>query len=103
MFAVIASGGKQHRIAEGETLRLEKMPVAVGDTVEFDEVLVLGDKDDVKIGQPYVDGGRVAAEVLGHYRGDKVQVLKFKRRKGYRRQQGHRQWYTEVKITDISG
>src|SRR5690606_7713049 len=101
MYAVIVSGGKQHRVVEGETLRLEKLEVATGETVDFDKVLMVADGDNVKIGAPYVDGGKVTAEVVSHGRGDKVRIIKFRRRKHFRKQQGHRQWFTEVKITGI--
>lgn len=103
MYAVIVSGGKQHRVVEGETLRLEKLDVATGETVDFDKVLMVGEGENVKVGAPYVDGGKVSAEVVSHGRGDKVRIIKFRRRKHSRKQQGHRQWYTEVKITGISG
>lgn len=102
MFAVIASGGKQHRVIEGEVLQLEKLDVPVGETIEFNEVLMVGADAEVKIGQPYVAGSKVSAEVLTHDRGKKIDVIKFRRRKGYRRKQGHRQWQTKVKITAIS-
>ncbi len=102
MYAVIESGGKQHRVVEGEILRLEKLESATGESIDFDKVLLVADGDDVKIGAPYVSGGTVKAEVLSHGRGDKVRIIKFKRRKHYRKQQGHRQWFTEVKITGIS-
>ena len=103
MYAVIQSGGKQHRVVEGEVLKLEKIAVAAGDTVEFDQVLLLGSGEDVKIGTPLVAGSKVTAEVLAHGRHDKIKIIKFNRRKHYRRQAGHRQSYTEVKITAISG
>ena len=102
MYAVIESGGKQHRVTEGETLKLEKIEVPTGDTVEFDRVLMIGAGDDVRIGTPLVAGGRVTAEVVSHGRHDKVRIVKFNRRKHYRKQDGHRQWYTEVKITGIT-
>lgn len=101
MYAVIESGGKQHRVVEGETLRLEKLEVATGDTIGFDKVLMVANGDDVKVGAPYVAGGRVSAEIVGHGRGDKVKIIKFRRRKHHRKQMGHRQWFTEVKITGI--
>lgn len=101
MYAVIESGGKQHRVVEGETLRLEKLEVATGETINFDKILMVADGDDIKVGAPYVDGGSVSAEVVSHGRGDKVRIIKFRRRKHYRKQQGHRQWFTEVKITGI--
>jgi large subunit ribosomal protein L21 len=102
MYAVIVSGGKQHRVAEGETLKLEKIDAATGDTVEFDQVLMVGGGDDVRIGKPLVEGGKVTAEVVSHGRHDKVRIVKFNRRKHYRKETGHRQWFTEVKITGIS-
>ncbi|GAB3274437.1 50S ribosomal protein L21 [Parahaliea aestuarii] len=102
MYAVIESGGKQHRVVEGETLKLEKLEVATGEAVEFDRVLMIGG-DDVKIGTPLVAGGKVTAEVVSHGRHDKVKIVKFNRRKHHRKETGHRQWYTEVKITGING
>ncbi len=102
MYAVIESGGKQHRVAEGETLKLEKIEVATGETVEFDKVLMIGGGDDVKIGAPLVSGAKVTAEVLAQGRHKKIKIIKFNRRKHYRKETGHRQWYTEVKITGIS-
>ena len=101
MYAVIESGGKQHRVIEGETLKLEKIEAATGDTVEFDRVLMVGG-DNVKIGTPLVAGSKVTAEVVAHGRHPKVKIVKFNRRKHYRRETGHRQWFTEVKITGIS-
>ena len=102
MYAVIESGGKQHRVVEGETLKLEKIEVPTGETVEFDRVLMIGG-EAVKIGTPLVDGGKVTAEVVAHGRHKKVTIIKFNRRKHFRKQAGHREWYTEVKITGISG
>ena len=101
MYAVIESGGKQHRVEKGEILQLEKLNAATGDNVKFDKVLLVGEGESVKIGKPYVQGGQVTAEVLREGRGDKIKIIKFNRRKNYKRQQGHRQWYTEVKITGI--
>ena len=103
MFAVIESGGKQHRVEEGEILRLEKLAAGPGETVTFDRVLLIAEGDDIKVGTPFVDGGEVTAEVVGEGRGDKVTVIKFKRRKNYHRKQGHRQSYTEVRVTGIRG
>lgn len=102
MYAVIVSGGKQHRVVEGETLKLEKLDAATGDTINFDKVLMVGEGADVKIGAPYVDSGKVTAEVVSHGRHKKVSIIKFRRRKHHRKQMGHRQWFTEVKITGIS-
>jgi large subunit ribosomal protein L21 len=102
MYAVIESGGKQHRVEEGEVLRLEKLEASTGDSVSFDKVLMIGEGADVKIGKPYIEGN-VTAEVLNHGRADKVSIIKFRRRKHHMKHQGHRQWYTELKITAISG
>ncbi len=101
MYAVFVSGGKQHRVAEGQVLRLEKLEVETGSTVEFDKVLLVADGDNVKVGAPVVDGAKVTAEVVTHGRGEKVKIVKFRRRKHHRKQMGHRQWFTEVKITGI--
>lgn len=103
MYAVFQSGGKQHRVSEGQTLRLEKLDVETGATVEFDSVLMIANGEEITVGAPLVEGGKVVAEVVKHGRGDKVKIVKFKRRKHSRKQQGHRQWYTEVKITGING
>ena len=103
MYAVIVSGGKQHRVVEGETLKLEKIEVETGGTVEFDRVLLVADGDKVQVGAPVVDGAKVTAEVVSHGRADKIQIIKFRRRKHSMKRQGHRQWFTEVKITGIRG
>ncbi|GAB3092298.1 50S ribosomal protein L21 [Aestuariicella hydrocarbonica] len=103
MYAVFKSGGKQHRVVEGETLKLEKIEVATGETIEFDEVFLVANGEDIKIGAPVVEGAKVTAEVVSHGRGDKVKIIKFRRRKHSMKRQGHRQWYTEVKITGIKG
>lgn len=103
MYAVIVSGGKQHRVVEGEILRLEKLEVETGASFNFDQILMVGSGSDVKIGAPIVAGATVKAEVLSHGRADKVTIIKFRRRKHSMKRQGHRQWYTEVKITGISG
>ncbi len=101
MYAVIKSGGKQYRVAEGDVLRVEKLDAAAGDTINFDQVLLVADGDDVKVGTPRVEGGSVSAEVVDQARARKVEVVKFKRRKDYQRHYGHRQHYTEVRITGI--
>ncbi|MGI9251939.1 MAG: 50S ribosomal protein L21 [Pseudohongiellaceae bacterium] len=101
MYAVIESGGKQHRVVEGDILRLEKLDVAIDKTVTFDKILMVGEGESVKIGTPYVAGSKVTAQVLKQGRGDKVRIVKLRRRKNSRMTQGHRQWFTEVKITEI--
>ena len=102
MYAVIESGGKQHRVTEGEVLKLEKIEAGTGDKVDFDKVLMVGEGADVEVGTPYVKSGKVTAEVISHGRADKVKIIKFHRRKHHQKQMGHRQWFTEVKITKIS-
>ena len=102
MFAVFQSGGKQHRVSEGDMVKLELLTVEPGDEVIFDKVLLVSHGEDVSVGAPFVETGRVTAEVVRTERAKKIRVLKFKRRKDYMRRQGHRQWFTEVKITAIS-
>lgn len=102
MYAVISTGGKQYRVREGSVLRVEKLDARAGDKIEFDRVLLVGEGEDVKVGAPFVAGGKVEAEVQEQGRARKVGVVKFKRRKNYLRQHGHRQAYTRVKVTGIS-
>ena len=101
MYAVIESGGKQHRVEEGEVLQLEKLDAAAGDKVKFDRILLVGEGESVKIGKPYVEGGQVEAKVVKQGRGKKIKIVKFNRRKHFKKQQGHRQFFTEVEITAI--
>lgn len=103
MYAVIISGGKQHRVVEGETLKLEKIEQPTDAKIEFDQVLMVGEGADVKIGAPYVAGAKVTAEVVSQGRHKKVKIIKFRRRKHHMKGAGHRQWFTEVKITGIKG
>ncbi|RJQ45326.1 MAG: 50S ribosomal protein L21 [Gammaproteobacteria bacterium] len=103
MYAVIVTGGKQYRVAQGEKLRVEKLDAAEGATVEFDQVLMVGEGDSAKIGAPLVAGGKVTARVTAQGRGDKIKIIKFRRRKHHMKQMGHRQSYTEVEITGITG
>ena len=103
MYAVVESGGKQHRVTEGETLKVEKLDIATGESLTIDQVLMVGEGESVKIGAPYVAGSSVTAEVVSHGRHEKVTIVKFRRRKHHRKQMGHRQWYTELKITSIAG
>lgn len=102
MYAVIKSGGKQHRVVEGERLKVELLAVEPGQVITFDDVLMVVNGDNIQVGTPIVAGAKVTAEVLDHGRHDKVRIVKFRRRKHYRRQAGHRQYYTELKITGIS-
>ncbi len=103
MYAVIKTGGKQYRVEGGDVVRIEKIEVATGESVDFDQVLLVANGDDVKVGQPMLDGAKVTAEVLEQGRHKKIKIVKFRRRKHSRKQQGHRQWYTAVKITGIQG
>ncbi|EHQ51838.1 50S ribosomal protein L21 [Ectothiorhodospira sp. PHS-1] len=103
MYAVIATGGKQYRVAQGDVIRVEKLDAESGASVEFDNVLLVGSGEDVKVGAPFVEGGKVTASVKSHGRADKVEIIKFRRRKHSRKQMGHRQHFTEVEITSISG
>ena len=101
MYAVIATGGKQYRVAEGDVVRIEKLAAELGATVEFDEVLLVGSGADVKVGAPLVAGSKVSGVVHKHGNGDKKAIVKFRRRKHYLRQGTHRQFYTDVRITGI--
>jgi len=103
MFAVIQTGGKQYRVSEGSVLRIEKLPADAGATVEFGEVLLVGEGDSVKLGKPFLSGAKVTATVQSHGKAAKVRIVKFRRRKHYLRQKNHRQPFTEVKVTGIVG
>jgi large subunit ribosomal protein L21 len=103
MYAVIKTGGKQYKVAAGDKLKIETLVAEVGAKVTFDEVLMVADGDNRKVGAPHVSGAKVTAEVLAHGRGDKIRIIKHRRRKHYHKEQGHRQNYTEVKITGITG
>ena len=102
MYAVIATGGKQYRVENGTILKVEKLDAEPGATVEFGEVLLIGDGDDIKVGAPLLMGGKVSGVVETHGKGGKKVIVKFRRRKHYLRQGTHRQQYTQVKITGIS-
>ncbi|MGJ0485366.1 MAG: 50S ribosomal protein L21 [Methylomicrobium sp.] len=102
MYAVIQTGGKQYRVAEGTTLKIEKLELGTGDSVEFDKVLLVQSGDAVKVGAPFLEGGKVSATVLSQGRHKKIKIIKFRRRKHHMKQMGHRQYYTEVRITGIS-
>ncbi|QHS08759.1 50S ribosomal protein L21 [Sinimarinibacterium sp. NLF-5-8] len=103
MYAVIKTGGKQYKVAAGELLKVETLVAEVGNTVSFDEVLMVADGDQIKVGAPVVAGATVTAEVVAHGRGDKIRIIKHRRRKHYHKEQGHRQNFTQVKITAIQG
>jgi large subunit ribosomal protein L21 len=103
MYAVIRSGGKQYRVSQGGSLRVEKLPGEIGSSVTLDDILMIGGEGDVKIGTPKVDGAEITGTILAQGRGTKIRVFKMKRRKGYRRTQGHRQDYTEIRVDAIRG
>lgn len=101
MYAVIKTGGKQYKVSKGETLKVEKIAADEGAKVELDQVLMVVDGDDVKVGSPVLKGGKVTATVKSHGRHKKIEIIKFRRRKHHRKQMGHRQSYTELEITGI--
>ena len=103
MYAIVKTGGKQYKVAPGDIIKLEKLSGDEGQSIEFNEILMVSDdKDQVKIGKPFVEGAKVTAEVVEHGRLKKVEILKFKRRKQYMKRMGHRQSFTAVKITEIA-
>ena len=102
MYAVIKTGGKQYRVEPGATIRVEKLDGDAGGALEFTDVLLVADGDNIRVGTPNVDGAKVVGEIVGQGRGPKLIVFKFRRRKGYRKKTGHRQPFTAVKITGIS-
>jgi len=101
MYAVIATGGKQYRVTEGETLKVEKIAGEEGSEIELDQVLMVADGDNVQVGTPTLEKGSVTATIKSHGRGKKVEIVKFRRRKHHRKQMGHRQSYTEIEVTKI--
>ncbi|TNF98921.1 MAG: 50S ribosomal protein L21 [Gammaproteobacteria bacterium] len=103
MQAVFITGGKQYRVSEGDKIKVESLNASPGDSVDFDQVLMLVDGADSKVGEPVVEGGKVSAKVLSNGRGRKVEIIKFRRRKQHMKRQGHRQNYTELEITGITG
>ena len=103
MYAVVKTGGKQYKVAPGEKLKIEQIPADVGAQVTLDQVLMVGEGESVRVGQPTVAGAAVMATVVAHGRGEKVKIFKMRRRKHYQKHQGHRQNYTELKIDSIVG
>jgi len=101
MYAIIETGGKQYKAEEGRWLKVEKLPVGEGDTINFDRVLLVVNDDGVKVGQPVVEGASVVGKLLTHGRGKKIMIFKYKPKKNYRRRQGHRQAYSQVMIESI--
>jgi len=102
MYAVIETGGKQYRVSEGQSIKVEKLNADEGSSVDLDKVLLVANGDDIKVGAPYLDGGKVTATVKAHGRGKKIRIIKFRRRKHHQKEQGHRQHYTELEITGIA-
>ena len=101
MYAVFKTGGKQYRAATGDKLKVEKIEAEKGATVELDQVLMVGEGEDVKVGTPLIAGGKVTAVVVDHGRHDKIKIIKFKRRKHHMKRAGHRQYFTQIEITGI--
>ena len=101
MYAVFKTGGKQYRAATGDVIKVEKIEAEKGATLELDQVLMVGEGEDVKVGTPFLEGSKVTVKVVDHGRRDKIKVIKFKRRKNYRKQMGHRQYFTQLEITGI--
>ncbi|GAF26283.1 ribosomal protein L21 [Moorella thermoacetica Y72] len=101
VYAIIMTGGKQYRVSEGDTLRVEKLPAEVGEKVVLDKVLAVGEGADLKVGKPYVEGAKVTASVQAQDKAPKIIVFKYKPKKNYRRKQGHRQPYTQLQIEKI--
>ena len=102
MYAIVDIAGQQFKVEAGKEIFVNRLAAAKDSSVEFDKVLMVANGESVQVGAPYVQGGKVLAEVVSHGRGDKIRIVKFRRRKHYRKQTGHRQWFTEVKITGIS-
>lgn len=101
MHAIIKTGGKQYKVKEGDTLKIEKIKAEPGSNIDFDQVLMVAAMDNIQVGAPILEGSKVTAEVVSQGRGKKVHIIKFKRRKHHMKRMGHRQYYTEVKITGI--
>ena len=102
MYAVIKTGGKQHKVAEGEILKVEKLKASEGEPVDITDVLLIEKDGEVTLGSPFIEGAKVTAKILRHGKEDKVTIVKMKRRKDYRKKQGHRQNYSEIQIEQIS-
>ena len=103
MYAVVSTGGKQYKLAQGDICRIEKLDVEEGASIELDQVLMIADGDKISIGTPLVKGGKVTATVKAHGRAKKIEIMKFRRRKHHQKKTGRRQYYTEIEITGISG
>ena len=102
MYAVFLSGGKQYRVKKNQVIRLEKLSNSIGTAIEFNQILMISDQNSIQIGNPFIEGGKNKACIDNHGRLKKIKIIKFNRRKHYKKQQGHRQYFTDVKILDIS-
>ncbi len=102
MYAIVETGGKQYKISPGDTINVEKLPAEIGEVVSIDQVLMVSDEEKLRVGTPYLNDAEVKVKVLDHGRGKKIKVFKLKRRKQYRRTQGHRQDFTRIKVESIS-
>lgn len=102
MYAVIATGGKQYRVAQGDVIQIEKLDAEEGASIDFDNVLMVGEGEDVKIGAPFVEGSKVVATVKSQMRGEKIEIMKFRRRKHHQKRTGHRQYLTQIEINEIT-
>lgn len=102
MYAVFQNRSKQYRVSKGQIIRLEKLNIMTGATIEFDQVIMIVNSDNIHIGNPFVNGSKITAEVVAHGRDEKIMIIKFRRRKHFRKHQGHRQWFTDVLITNIN-
>ena len=103
MYAVIICGGKQHKVSEGDIVSVELLDAEAGSTIDLDKVLLISDGTDIKVGSPFIEGAKVSAEVVGVQGGEKVKIVKFRRRKHHQKVTGHRQWFTDLEITGIAG
>lgn len=101
MYAVFKSGGKQYRVSKGQDVRIEQIYRIKGERIEFDKIMMIKNGNEIKMGTPFIKGGKISAEVVGNGKNKKVMIVKFRRRKNYRKHHGHCQWFTEVKITGI--
>ncbi|PLK58969.1 50S ribosomal protein L21 [Candidatus Palibaumannia cicadellinicola] len=102
MYAIFQSGGKQYRVREGQTIRIEKLNIATGSTINFYEVMMMTIGDNIYIGNPIINNSKITARVVAHGRGDKLKIIKFHRRKHFRKHQSHRQWFTDVEVMSMS-
>ena len=103
MYAVVFCGGTQHKVSEGDVVSVELLDAKAGTDIDLDKVLLISDGTNIKVGTPYIDGTKVTAQVLGAHGGEKVKIVKFRRRKHHQKVTGHRQWFTDLKITGIAG